>query len=81
MSFSKRPYPIAYALRALSQTEQRYSQIKKELLAIVYACEKFHYCIYGQSVIVHSDHKPLETILTRPFEKISARLQHLCLRL
>lgn len=73
--------PVAFASQALTKTEQRYSQIEKELLAIVFAAEKFHYYIYGQSVTVQSDHKPLQTILRKPFEKISGRLQRLCLRL
>lgn len=73
--------PVAYASRALTKTEQHYSQIEKELLAIVYAVEKFHYFVYGHMVTVQSDHKPLESILKKPFDKISARLQRLCLRL
>lgn len=73
--------PVAYASRALTRTEKQYSQIEKELLAIVYAVEKFHYFVYGHQVTVHSDHKPLENILKKPFDKISARLQRLCLRL
>ena len=32
---------VAYASRAMSETEIRYAQIKKEALAITWACEKF----------------------------------------
>eukprot|EP00731_Ephydatia_muelleri_P019266 Em0012g91a len=51
--------PIAYASHALTDTEKRYAQIEKELLAIVYALEKFNQYVYGKTVQVESDHKPL----------------------
>ena len=49
--------PIAYASCALTETQQRYCQIEKETLAIVFGCKKFHQFIYGQQVTVESDHK------------------------
>ena len=33
--------PEAYSSRVMTQTEQNFAQIEKELLAIAYACEKF----------------------------------------
>lgn len=73
--------PIAYASRSLTETEQNYAQIEKELLAIVFAAEHFHQFIYGQAIIVESDHKPLETIFKKPLHKASPRLQLMMLRL
>ena len=43
--------PVAYASRALTDTETRYAQIEKELLAIVYACTHFESDIYGRDVV------------------------------
>ena len=34
--------PLAFASRALSDTETRYAQIEKELLSVVFGSEKFH---------------------------------------
>ena len=34
--------PVAYASRAMSDTEQRYSQIEKEALGLVWACVRLH---------------------------------------
>ena len=55
--------PIAYASRALTETETRYAQIEKEMLAIAFSLEKFHRLSSDGSVQVESDHKPLEAIL------------------
>ena len=38
--------PVAYASRALTETEKWYAQIEKESLAAVYGCQKFHHYIY-----------------------------------
>ena len=73
--------PIAYASRSLTETEQRWFQIEKELLAIVFAAERFHQYIYGKEVEVESDHKPLETILKKSIENASPRIQLMLLRL
>ena len=58
--------PTAYASRSLTSSESNYAQIEKELLVIVFAFEKFHQFIYGFPTKVHSDHKPLESIVTKP---------------
>ena len=39
-------FPVAYAARAMTSPEQRYAMIEKELLGIVFGCEKFHQYIY-----------------------------------
>ena len=73
--------PIAFASRSLTDAETRYAQIEKELLAIVYACEKFSHYIYGHQTTVHSDHKPLEAIWRKQINATSPRLQRMLLRL
>ena len=54
--------PVAFATRTLSQVEQRYAQIEKECLAIVFACSKFTQYITRREIItVETDHKPLQS--------------------
>lgn len=77
----QRGRPIAYASRSLNTTEQNYAQIEKELLAIVFASEKFHHYIYGFHTVIQSDHKPLESIMKKPLHQISPRLQRMLLKL
>ena len=72
--------PIAYASRALTDTETRYAVIEKEMLAIVFALEKWHQFTYGRSVVVNSDHKPLEAITKKSLDKAPKRLQGMLLR-
>lgn len=74
--------PVEFASRTLTDAQKRYAQIEKELLAIVFACERFHQYIYGQkNVIVDSDHKPLESIFKKPLMSVPARLQRMMLRI
>ena len=73
--------PIAYASRALTDTEKRYAQIEKQLLAVVYALEKFNQYVYGKTVQVESDHKHLESITKKSLCQVPPSLQRMLLRL
>ena len=72
--------PLAYTSRALSDTETRYAVIEKEMLAVVFALEKWHQYTYGRPVTVYSDHRPLESIVKKPLDKAPRRLQGMLLR-
>jgi hypothetical protein len=74
-------FPVAFMSRTLSEAERNYAQIEKELLAVVFACDKFHQFVYGQSFIVHSDHKPLQAIVKKSISSTSPRLQRMLLKL
>jgi hypothetical protein len=73
--------PVAFASRAMSKAERNYAQIEKELLGILVACEKFHEFIYGTSVVVETDHKPLISLHRKNLNDLTPRLQRLMLRL
>ena len=73
--------PIAFASKALNETESRYANIERELLAVVYGCERFHSYLYGRPFKVHSDHKPLESIHLKHLMSAPPRLQRMLLRL
>ena len=70
-------HPIAYASRALTETESRYAQIEKEMVAIVFSVEKFNDFTFGRRTVVHTDHKPLESIFMKPLHRAPKRLQGL----
>ena len=72
---------VAYASRALTPPETRYVQIEKELLAIVFGCDRFEAYIYGRDrVSIESDHKPLEMIVLKPLSSAHKRLQRMLLQ-
>ncbi|XP_030851766.1 uncharacterized protein K02A2.6-like [Strongylocentrotus purpuratus] len=73
--------PVAYASKALSSTETRYSCIERELLAIVFGVERFHTYLYGRLFHVITDHKPLLMIMDKPLTAAPPRLQRMLIRL
>jgi len=63
--------PVHYTSKCLSETEQEYIQVEKEMLALKFSCEKFHRLIYGQKTIkVQTDHQPLISIMKKDIHKI-----------
>ncbi|XP_064629350.1 uncharacterized protein K02A2.6-like [Lineus longissimus] len=73
--------PVCYASRTLSETEQNYSNIERELLGVVWSLERFNHYVYGKHVIVQTDHKPIVAAAKKPISKCSPRLQRLLLRM
>ena len=58
--------PVAFASRAFTDPETCYAQIEKEMLAVVYALQKFDQYVCGRPVTVQSDHKPVADISRKP---------------
>ena len=74
--------PVAFASRTLSKVEQRYAQIEKECLAIVFGCSKFsQYITRRENITVETDHKPLQPIFKKSLLDAPSRLQRMLLRL
>ena len=51
--------PMSYASRTLSSAERNYAQLDKEGAAVIFGIKKFHQYLYGQTVKIFTDHKPL----------------------
>ena len=49
--------------------------MEKELLAIVFGCERFNIYTYGTEIEVLSDYKPLESIFKKPLFKVPPKLR------
>ena len=73
--------PIAFASKSLTGALSRYANIKRELLAIVFACIRFNTFLQGHVLTVQSDHKPLEMIHLKSMHNAPPRLQRMLLQL
>ena len=73
--------PLMYVSRVLTETEQRYLNIERELLAIVFALERLNHYTFGRTITVQSHHQPLQSIWKKSIVSASPRLQRLLLRL
>jgi len=72
--------PLEYASRSLTDTEKKWAQIEKEMLAIVFGLERFDQYTYGNQVVVINDHKPLASIIKKTLSQAPPRLQRLLMR-
>ncbi|XP_061340082.1 uncharacterized protein LOC133286654, partial [Gastrolobium bilobum] len=56
---------IYYASKILNDAQKNYATTEKELLAIVYAFDKFRPYLLGSKVIVYTDHAALKYLLSK----------------
>ncbi|XP_076956917.1 uncharacterized protein LOC143632237 [Bidens hawaiensis] len=61
----KKPVAIYYASKTLSDAQINYTTTEKELLAVVYALDKFRSYIWGSKVIVFSDHSAIKYLMEK----------------
>ena len=61
----KKLHVIYYASKTMDEAQCRYATTEKELLAIVFAFEKFRSYLVGSKVIVHTDHAAFKYLLTK----------------
>ena len=51
-------WPVADASKSLSETEQNYDNIERELLGVVFSLETFKHFTSGRQLNIITDHKP-----------------------
>ena len=61
----KKPTSICYASKTLIEAQINYTTTEKELLAVVYALEKFWPYILGSKIIIYTDHAALKYLLSK----------------
>ncbi|CAN6454464.1 unnamed protein product [Victoria cruziana] len=65
----KKPVVIYYASKTLVDAQMHYTTTEKELLAVVFALEKFRSYILGSRVVVYTDHAALKYLLSKKDSK------------
>ncbi|XP_060965353.1 uncharacterized protein LOC133034312 [Cannabis sativa] len=58
-------HTIYYASRTLNDAQLNYVTMEKEMLAIVFACDKFRPYLIGNKVKVHTDHSTIKYLMTK----------------
>ena len=61
----KKPTAICYASKTLADTQLNYTTMEKELLAVIFALEKFMPYVLGSKIIVYMDHAALKYLLSK----------------
>ena len=56
-------HAIYYTSKTLDPTQMNYATTEKELLAVLFAIEKFRPYLLGSKVIVHIDHAALRYLM------------------
>ncbi|CAM8986895.1 unnamed protein product [Rhodiola kirilowii] len=65
----KKPMVIHYASRTLDVAQRNYSTTKKELLAVIFALEKFCPYLLGSKIVVFSDHAAIRYLMMKKESK------------
>ena len=61
----KKHHAIAYASKTMTRVQLNYATTEKELLAVIFAIDKFRSYLVGAKVIVYSNHDALKYLLTK----------------
>ena len=56
---------IYYASRTFNEAQENYSTTEKEMLAIVFSCDKFRPYILGSHIIVHTNHAAIKYLMSK----------------
>ena len=76
-ALSQEGHPVIYVSQTLSQAEQRYSNIERETLAIVFVVKRLKQFLLGRKFNLETDHRPLDFIfapnkeLPKPYQQES----------
>ena len=65
-----KPYVVYYASKTLNEAQRNYTTTEKELLAVVYALDKFRSYLIGLDIVIFTDHSALKYLLTNRISRL-----------
>ena len=66
---------IYCASKTFNEAQENYSTTEKEMLAMVFACEKFRPYILGSHVVIHTDHAVIKYLMKK--KRCKAKIDHM----
>ena len=60
-----KPYVIYYTSRTLNCAQMNYTTTEKELLAVIFALDKFRSYLIGSPTVVYSDHAAIRYLMSK----------------
>ena len=60
---------VYYASKTLNEAQRNYTTMEKELLAVVYALDKFRSYLIGLDIVIFTDHSAMKYLLTKQNSK------------
>ena len=64
-----KPYVVYYGRKTLNEAQRNYTTTEKELMAVVYALDKFRAYLIRSNIIIFTNHSALKYLLTKQNDK------------
>ena len=64
-----KPYVVYYASKTLNDAQKNYTTTENELLAVVFALDKFRNYLLGISIVIFTNHSTLKYLLNKKYAK------------
>ena len=61
---------IHYTSKTFNKAQENNSTTEKEMLTMVFSCEKFRPYILGSHVIIHTDHSSIKYLMAKKYAKL-----------
>ena len=65
-----KPYVVYYASKTLNEAQRNYTTTEKELLAMVYALDKFRVYLVGSDIVIFTDNSALKYLFTKKMSRL-----------